>query len=129
MENQKSNLYPVKDLLLEEKDYNFYAYSRDIIKSRVSRKLRKKKNGIIETEYCYCLPDNVIKSQPYYQKQLPNARYIKNLCILDDRRTVIQEVPILRVIQSRSGALNFGIDRNKFTEEVNKYIRNEKCSE
>ena len=117
MNNQESNLYPVKDLLLEEKDYNFYAYSRDIIKSRVSRKLRKKKNGIIETEYCYCLPDNAIKNQP----QLPNARYIKNLCILDDRRNVIQEVPILRVIQSRSGALNFGIDRQAFTEEMKKY--------
>ena len=120
MEKQKSNLYPVKDLLLEEKDYNFYAYSRDIIKSRVSRKLRKKKNGIIETEYCYCLPDNVIKSQPNYQKQLPNARYIKNLCILDDQKNVIQEVPILRVIQSRSGALNFGIDRQAFTENLMK---------
>lgn len=120
MNNQESNLYPVKDLLLEEKDYNFYAYSRDIIKSRVSRKLRKKKNGIIETEYCYCLPDNAIKNQPTYQKQLPNARYIKNLCILDDRRNVIQEVPILRVIQSRSGALNFGIDRQALTEKVMK---------
>jgi len=47
---------------------------------------------------------------------LTNARYIKNLCILDDRKNVIQEVPILKVIQSRSGALNFGIDRQAFTE-------------
>lgn len=86
LENQKSNLYSVKNLLLEEKYYNFYVYSKSIIKSRVSRKLRKKKNGIIETEYCYCLPDNTIKSQPNYQKQLPNTRYIKNLCILDDRK-------------------------------------------
>ncbi|EMF0277865.1 hypothetical protein KI095_002643, partial [Enterococcus hirae] len=58
--------------------------------------------------------------QPNYQKQLPNARYIKNLCILDDRRNVIQEVPILRVIQARSGALNFGIDRQTLTEKVMK---------
>ncbi|EOS7743666.1 hypothetical protein FMJ01_RS10325, partial [Enterococcus hirae] len=92
---------------------------------RVSRKLRKKKNGIIETEYCYCLPDNAVKSQPTYQKQLPNARYIKNLCILDDRRNVIQEVPILRVIQSRSGALNFGIDRQAFTENLMKQTTKE----
>ncbi|EMF0082780.1 hypothetical protein PGC20_001327, partial [Enterococcus hirae] len=63
---------------------------------------------------------NAIKNQPIYQKQLPNARYIKNLCILDDRRNVIQEVPILRVIQSRSGALNFGIDRQAFTENLMK---------
>ena len=118
MDSQKSNLFPVKDLLLEEEDYNFYVYSKDIIKSRVSRKLRKKKNGIIEAEYCYCLPDNAIKSQPNYQKQLPNARYIKNLCILDDRKNVIQEIPILRVIQSRSGALNFGIDCQTFTENL-----------
>ncbi|MCS8593762.1 hypothetical protein, partial [Enterococcus faecium] len=93
---------------------------KDIIKSRVSRKLRKKKSGIIETEYCYCLPDNAIKNQLNYQKQLPNARYIKNLCILDDRKNIIQEVPILRVIQSRSGALNFGIDRQTLTEKMMK---------
>ncbi|HHJ5066887.1 TPA: hypothetical protein ACQK1M_002010 [Enterococcus hirae] len=121
MENQKSNLYPLKDLLLEEKDYNFYAYSRDIIKSRVSRKMRKGKSGIIETEYCYGLPDNVIKSNPCYQKQLPNARYIKKLCILNEEKKIVQEIPILRVLQSRSGALNFGIDRQAFTEEMKKH--------
>ncbi|MWO10565.1 hypothetical protein GQM99_23990, partial [Escherichia coli] len=122
---KRHNLYPVRDLVLKEKDLIFTVYGKDIIKSRVSRKLRKKKNGIIETEYCYCLPDNAIKSQPTYQKQLPNARYIKNLCILDDRRNVIQEVPILRVIQSRSGALNFGIDRQAFTENLMKQTTKE----
>ncbi|OJG78406.1 hypothetical protein RV14_GL001163 [Enterococcus ratti] len=40
--------------------------------------------------------------------------------ILDDRRNVIQKVPILRVIQSRSGELNFGIDRQTLTEKVMK---------
>ncbi|EOS7863871.1 hypothetical protein EFL14_RS14735, partial [Enterococcus hirae] len=126
---QESNLYPVRDLVLKEKDLIFTAYKKDIIKSRVSRKMRKGKSGIIETEYCYCLPDNVIKSKPYYQKQLPNARYIKKLCILNDEKKIVQEIPILRVLQSRSGALNFGIDRQAFTEEVNKYIRKEEGNE
>ncbi|EME8119723.1 hypothetical protein MZM68_002295 [Enterococcus faecium] len=129
MDNQESNLYPIRDLVLKEKDLIFTVYRKDIIKSHVSRKMRKGKNGIIESEYCYCLPEKVINSQPYYQKQLPNARYIKKLCILNNERRIVQEIPILRVLQSRSGALNFGIDRSKFTEEVNKYIRKEECNE
>lgn len=129
MRSQESNLYPVRDLVLKEKDLTFTVYRKDIIKSRVSRKMRKGKSGIIESEYCYCLPNKIIKQQQYYQNQLSNARYVNRLCILNNERKVVQEIPILRVLQSRSGSLNFGIDRNKFTEEVNKYIRNDECSE
>ncbi|EGP5619864.1 MULTISPECIES: hypothetical protein [Enterococcus] len=129
MDNQESNLYPVRDLVLKEKDLIFTVYRKDIIKSRVSRKMRKGKSGIIESEYCYCLPEKIIKKKRFYQNQLPNARYIKKLCILNNERRIVQEIPILRVLQSRSGALNFGIDRSKFTEEVNKYIRKEECNE
>lgn len=129
MNNRESNLYPARDLVLKEKDLTFIAYRKDIIKAQVSRKMRKGKSGVIETEYCYCLPIEIIEKQRYYQKQLPNARYVKRLCILNNERRVVQEIPILRVLQSRSGALNFGIDRSKFTEEVNKYIRKEECNE
>ncbi|EMF0393487.1 hypothetical protein JMQ88_002646, partial [Enterococcus hirae] len=94
------------------------AYKKDIIKSRVSRKMRKGKSGIIESEYCYCLPEKIIKKKRFYQNQLPNARYIKKLCILNNERRIVQEIPILRVLQSRSGALNFGIDRQAFTENL-----------
>ncbi|ROX80055.1 hypothetical protein EGW35_13210 [Enterococcus durans] len=118
MNNQESNLYPVRDLVLKEKDLIFTVYRKDIIKSRVSRKMRKGKSGVIESEYCYCLSEKIIKKKRFYQNQLPNARYIKKLCILNNERRIVQEIPILRVIQSRSGALNFGIDRQAFTENL-----------
>ncbi|EGP4808713.1 hypothetical protein FP329_002542 [Enterococcus faecium] len=131
MEKQESNLHPVKDLLLKEKDFIFTVYSKDIIKSQISRKLRKKKkkNDVIESEYCYCLPSKTVQFNQFYRNQLPNARYTKLLCILDDQEQAIQKVPILKVVQSEDGALNFGIDRLAFTEEMKKYIRKEECNE
>lgn len=127
MNNRESNLHPVEDLLLKEKDLIFTVYSKHIVKSQVSKNLRrkKKKNGILESEYCYCLPEKIIKNKPYYQKQLPNARYIKKLCILNDEKKIVQEIPILKVLQSGSGALNFGIDRQAFTENLMKQTTKE----
>ncbi|MGM8134312.1 hypothetical protein [Enterococcus hirae] len=70
MDNQESNLYLVRDLVLKEKDLIFTAYKKDIIKSRVSRKMRKGKSGIIESEYCYCLPEKIIKKKTILSKPI-----------------------------------------------------------
>lgn len=120
LNTEKSNLYKTNELLLTEEDQLFYAFKKDVSKTNLSRKIRKnlKRNDVIESEYCYSVSGDIIQYEPFYREQLPNARYTKTLCILDNQRNVIQEIPILKVIQSRSGALNFGIDRRTFTEKL-----------
>lgn len=81
---------------------------------------------MIESEYCYCLPSKTVQFNQFYRNQLPNARYTKLLCILDDQEQAIQKVPILRVVQSETNALNFGIDRQAFTENLMKQTIKEK---
>ncbi|ENZ5674546.1 hypothetical protein ACGWZA_002663 [Enterococcus hirae] len=78
MDNQESNLYLVRDLVLKEKDLIFTAYKKDIIKSRVSRKMRKGKSGIIESEYCYCLPEKIIKKNDFIKTNCQMLDTLRN---------------------------------------------------
>lgn len=118
---QENNLYATHELLLTDEDLLFYVFEKDICKLPLSRKLRKglKRNDVIEKEYCYSISYNLVKDE-YYHEQLPKARYTKILCILNENKQIVQKVPILKVIQTRSGALNFGIDRATFTSEYHK---------
>ncbi|NTP84521.1 hypothetical protein HQ862_12845 [Enterococcus faecium] len=123
MNIKEENLYKKEELMLKEDQCYLLAFKKDVAKVPISRKLKtgQEHQKLIEKEYSYYISKEVVRCNSFYRSQLPHARYVKWLYILNEQKQVVQKVPVFKVIQTRRGGLMCCIDRRKFTEEMIKH--------